>query len=254
MALFCIDTETTGLDPATGDRMVEFGAVRLERVEGGWRYPGDDPEARKLLRFNPLRSVPAEAFKVHGLSRAFLAMHPTFGEQAAAIVEFLDLKNASLHTYAAHNSSFDLSFIKSEFKAIGYDEIVDDLHVEDTLERSKRIFKSATRHTLDALCKRLGVDNAKRTMHGALMDADLLARVVIGMDFEERRMAAFDKMTGTDAVPVQRTAYEGGISRMFENAADRAAHADGIKKIKNAIWAQYEGQDSPSETPAASAP
>lgn len=158
------DTETTGLDPLQGDRLVEIGCIELVN-----RFPSGQVFHRYI---NPERDVPQEAFAVHGLSTDFLKDHPVF---AAVVDEFLDfIGDAPL---VAHNAFFDLGFINAELNRIekppvGRERIVDTL----ILARRKH---PGSGNKLDDLCARYQIDNSRRTKHGALLDAELLAEVYV---------------------------------------------------------------------------
>ena len=158
------DTETTGMDPETGDKLVEIGAVELIN---------HIPTGVTFHRYiNPQREVPDDAFKVHGLSYDLLKEYPTFAEQVDEWIEFVG--EAVL---VSHNAPFDMKFINFEQKELG--KITYGMErVIDTLEIARKLFPGA-RNSLDALCKRFNVDNSARTLHGALLDADLLAKVYL---------------------------------------------------------------------------
>ena len=159
-----LDTETTGLDPDTGDRIVELGAVELLNHM---------PTGRVFHRYvNPEREVPAEAVQVHGLTTAFLADKPAFRAVAAEFVAFLG--DARL---VIHNAAFDMKFLNAELAWAGHGSLPWARAV-DTLELARRRFPGA-QNTLDALCRRFGVDNTGRTRHGALLDSELLAEVYL---------------------------------------------------------------------------
>lgn len=159
-----LDTETTGLDPDTGDRIVELGAVELLNHM---------PTGRVFHRHvNPQRDVPAEAVQVHGLTAAFLSDKPVF---SAVVAEFLAfLGDARL---IIHNAAFDMKFINAELGWAGHPTLP-WARALDTLEMARRRFPGA-QNTLDALCRRFGVDNTGRTKHGALLDSELLAEVYL---------------------------------------------------------------------------
>jgi DNA polymerase-3 subunit epsilon len=159
-----LDTETTGLDPDSGDRIVELGAVELLNHM---------PTGRVFHRYvNPEREVPAEAIEVHGLTTAFLADKPVFRAVAAEFVAFLG--DARL---VIHNAAFDMKFLNAELGWAGHRGLPWARAV-DTLELARRRFPGAP-STLDALCRRFGVDNTGRTKHGALLDSELLAEVYL---------------------------------------------------------------------------
>ena len=159
-----LDTETTGLDPASGDRIVEIGCVELiDHFPTGANFH---------VYINPERGMPAEAERVHGLSAEFLADKPLF---AAITAEFFDfIGDAPL---VIHNAGFDMKFLNAELARIGHD-ILDDARAIDTLAMARIKFPGA-RVSLDELCKRFDIDNTERTKHGALLDADLLAQVYL---------------------------------------------------------------------------
>lgn len=158
------DTETTGFDPAEGHRVVEIGCVELlNLVPTGATYH---------VYINPERDVPEGAFAVHGLSEAFLSDHPVFAEHVAGFLDFIG--NSTL---VAHNAEFDMKFINAELRMLGFPSI-DNRRVVDTLAMARERFPGSPA-TLDALCKRFGIDNSARTKHGALLDSELLAEVYL---------------------------------------------------------------------------
>jgi DNA polymerase-3 subunit epsilon len=156
------DTETTGLDPRTGDRMVEIGCIEMiNRVPTGSTFHA---------YFNPDRDMPAGAEAVHGLSIAFLSDKPRFHEKAADLIEFLG--DAKL---VAHNAGFDFAFLNAELDMCGLDPVCRSRMV-DTVQLA-RVRHPGAKLSLDALCTRYGIDRSHRTRHGALLDAELLAQV-----------------------------------------------------------------------------
>lgn len=160
------DTETTGFDPKTGDRMVEIGCVELvDRRETG----------RTLhIYFNPERDMPSQAEAVHGLSIQFLSDKPLFAEKAQEIEDFLG--DAML---VAHNAAFDFSFLNAEFARAGFRGIGLDKMI--CTQQMARKMHPGAKHTLDALCTRYGIDRSHRIKHGALLDAELLMHLYIEM-------------------------------------------------------------------------
>ncbi len=159
-----LDTETTGLDPRTGDRLVEIAAIEIENLM---------PTGKSFhVYIDPERDVPEEAFPIHGLSRAFLMGKPKFSEIADEFLEFIDTS-----TLVIHNAEFDMKFINAELARIARDPI-DMKRVVDTLALARRKHPGAP-NSLDALCARYQIDNSKRTKHGALMDSELLAEVYL---------------------------------------------------------------------------
>ncbi len=161
-----LDTETTGLDPLRGDWLVEIGCVEIFN-----RMPTGQTFHRHI---NPERDMPAEAFAVHGLSTAFLASKPLFAEVVEDFLEFI--ADAPL---VIHNASFDISFINAELERIRRQPITRERLV-DTLLLARRKHPGVS-NRLDDLCSRYAIDNSRRTKHGALLDAELLAEVYIDL-------------------------------------------------------------------------
>lgn len=159
-----LDTETTGLDPATGDRIAEIGAIELMNHL---------PTGNTLhLYVNPGRPMPAEAFAVHGLSDEFLRDKPPFHAVAR---QFLDFIGESV--LVIHNATFDMGFLDHELAQAGHERI-GMARVIDTLTMARQRFPGSPA-SLDALCRRFGVDNSRRVQHGALLDCELLAQVYL---------------------------------------------------------------------------
>jgi DNA polymerase III subunit epsilon len=159
-----LDTETTGLSPLTGDRLVEIGAVELfNHIPTGKVYH---------VYLNPERDMPKEAEAIHGLSAVFLKDKPLFKNIAAEFLTFVG--DAPL---IIHNASFDMGFINFELATIKQ-QAIPTAQVIDTLQMARRSHPMGP-NSLDALCKRFGIDNSKRTKHGALLDAELLAEVYL---------------------------------------------------------------------------
>ena len=158
------DTETTGLNPATGDRMVEIGCVELvNRVETGRTWHG---------YFNPQRPMPYEAEQVHGLSDRFLSDKPLFADMVEDLLEFLG--DSPL---VAHNAGFDFGFLNAELGLCSR-EAVNLGRMVDTVAIARKVHPGA-KHSLDALCTRYGIDRSHRIKHGALLDAQLLAQLYV---------------------------------------------------------------------------
>lgn len=224
------DTETTGLDPKNGDRLVEIGCVEMvNRVATGATYH---------CYFNPQRDMPAEAERVHGLSEAFLADKPLFAEKAA---EFLDFIGDS--PMVAHNAGFDFGFINAELTMAGYEPVSLDRMV-DTVKIARQKHPGA-KNSLDALCTRYGIDRSHRTKHGALLDAELLAQVYvellggrqIGMELAAQTTVITETVTEISTqAPRQRTLREPRPHHASEE--ELAAHGAFLKSIKEPIWFQ----------------
>jgi len=159
-----LDTETTGFDPGTGDRIVEIGAVELlNHMPTGNTYH---------QYINPQRDMPQDAFEVHGLSEEFLRDKPVFSDIAQAFLDFVG--DAKL---VIHNASFDMKFLNAELKWVGKPLLPMDQTI-DTLAMARRKFPGA-QASLDALCRRFNIDNSARTLHGALLDSEILAEVYL---------------------------------------------------------------------------
>lgn len=159
-----LDTETTGFDPKTGDRMVEIGAVELiNHMPTGKTYH---------QYINPERDMPQGAFEVHGLSEEFLRAFPKFAEIAGAFLDFIaDSK------LVIHNAKFDVPFLNAELGWCNQPHIPMDRAI-DTLDIARKKFPGSPA-SLDALCRRFGIDNSRRTLHGALLDSEILAEVYL---------------------------------------------------------------------------
>ncbi|GGE28851.1 DNA polymerase III subunit epsilon [Agaricicola taiwanensis] len=157
------DTETTGLDPAKGDRIVEIGCVELENlIPSGQIFH---------VYINPERDMPAEAERVHGLSSEFLKDKPVFADVAEEFIRFIGDDSRLV----AHNAGFDFNFINMELKRLGRPPLAPE-RIVDTLALARRK-NPGGRNSLDDLCSRYGIDNSRRTKHGALLDSEILAEV-----------------------------------------------------------------------------
>ena len=222
------DTETTGLDPRSGDRMVEIGCVELFNLV---------PTGRTFhAYFNPEREMPSGAEQVHGLSTAFLADKPLFRDTAATLLEFIG--DAPL---IAHNAGFDFAFLDAEMALCALDPVCRSRMI-DTVAMAKKRHPGA-KLSLDALCTRYGIDRSHRVKHGALLDAELLAQVYvelkggrqIGLELASERAAVAATVPG-----VRDFAAPQGVRRAprahAASEAERARHAGFIARIKDALW------------------
>jgi DNA polymerase-3 subunit epsilon len=238
-----LDTETTGLDPLTGDRVVEIGCIELfNRI----------PTGQTFHRYvNPEREMPTSAFEVHGLSTEFLKDKPPFAEVVDDFLAFVG--DAAL---VIHNAAFDAAFLNSELERIGKPLIARDRLV-DTLLLARRRHPGAP-NRLDDLCGRYGIDNARRTKHGALLDAELLAEVYIELTGARQAALGLELVTADRAgererVTVIQVRPVPLASRV--TAGDLAAHRAFVATLgPNAIWRDYlaEAEDeAPAELPAA---
>jgi DNA polymerase-3 subunit epsilon len=221
------DTETTGLSPAGGDRMVEIGCVELfNRVETGRFFHS---------YFNPGRPMPSEAEEVHGLSDRFLSDKPNFHERCEELLEFIG--DSPL---VAHNAAFDFGFINHELDSCGRPPVCTSRMV-CTLTLARQKFPGA-KHSLDALCTRFGVDRSQRIKHGALLDAQLLAQVYleltggrqIGLTLVAEMIASEGLPAGAEIVPLAVTVRPPRPHAPSE--AELARHAAFLAGIADPIW------------------
>ena len=223
-----LDTETTGLKPADGHRVVELGCVELlNRIPTGATFH---------VYLNPGRDMPVEAFAVHGLSSDFLKDKPRFAEVADDFIDFI--ADAPI---VAHNASFDHGFLCHELKLISRPGIPFE-RVVDTLMLARRKH-AAGPYSLDALCARYGIDNSRRTKHGALLDAEILAEVYLELiGGRQATLGLADDIelpeSSIDGAIVMRTRPEPLKPRVSE--AEREAHRAFIATLgENAIWLSY---------------
>lgn len=220
------DTETTGLDPAGGDRMVEIGCVELiNRIETGRTFHA---------YFNPDRSMPSEAERVHGLSEIFLSDKPRFADMVDDFLEFIG--DAPL---IAHNASFDFGFLNNEMKLCARDPVCLTRMV-DTLVLARTRHPGA-KHSLDALCTRFGVDRSQRVKHGALLDAQLLAQVYVELTGGRQIGLGLAAETidvahagGVSAPPLDRPARSPRPHSASE--AELRRHREFIALMTNPLW------------------
>lgn len=216
-----MDTETTGLDPAQGHRLVELGAVELiNHVPSGRTFHS---------YLNPERDMPEEAFRIHGLTAEFLAGFPTFPEVAGELLAFLG--DGPL---VIHNAAFDMRFLNAELARCGR-ELLPLARARDTLAMAQRRFPGAA-SSLDALCRRFMIDATARTRHGALLDSELLAEVYLHLI--GGRQAGLDLVIG-GAVGVATIAVARVVRPPRPHAAsaeELAAHAAFVARIKDAVW------------------
>jgi DNA polymerase-3 subunit epsilon len=224
-----LDTETTGFDPETGDRIVEIGAIELVNHM---------PTGRTFHQYvNPQRTMPTSAFEVHGLGDDFLRDKPVFKLIGQAFLDFV--QDARL---VIHNASFDMKFLAWELRAAGFAPIPLERAI-DTVELARKKYPGSPA-SLDALCRRFGIDNSAREKHGALLDSELLAEVyleLIGGRQPGLVLAAAPevRMAGETGPWVPRPRPEPLPSRLSE--AEAAAHAAFVAKLGDgAIWHQYQ--------------
>ncbi|MEO8455115.1 MAG: DNA polymerase III subunit epsilon [Sphingomicrobium sp.] len=224
------DTETTGLNPIGGDRMVEIGCVEIyNRVETGRHFHA---------YFNPEREMPSEAEAVHGLTSIFLSDKPRFPERVEDLLEFIG--DSAL---VAHNASFDFSFLNFELERCGRPMVCTSRMVDTlTLARTKH---PGAKHSLDALCMRFGIDRSQRVKHGALIDAQLLAQVYV--ELTGGRQIDLGLVADAATISVQAGARPVTIRETrparphFAAAEELDRHRAFIAKLVNPLWARFAG-------------
>ena len=217
-----LDTETTGLDPNTGDRIIEIGCVELiNHMPSGETYQ---------QYINPERDMPAESFRIHGLSEAFLADYPVFAEVVDGFLDFIG--DAKL---VIHNAAFDIKFINAELERLGFAELPMTRAI-DTVQIARTRYPGASA-SLDDLCRRFGVDNTSRTLHGALLDSSLLAEVYI--DLIGAREPGFD-LAARDTGPVVQAQRRDKVVRPARphapSTVELAAHETLVTRLDDPIW------------------
>ena len=217
-----LDTETTGMDPAEGDKLVEIGCVELENHM---------PTGRTYHQYiNPERDVPAEAVAVHGLTQERLAKEPTFGEIVGDFLDFLGTDSKLV----IHNAEFDMKFINAELSTFGFPS-VEPKRVIDTLAIARKKFPGSPAN-LDALCRRFNIDNSNRTLHGALLDSELLAEVYLELLGGRQRGLEIEveEKTVTETVTIERQYRE---PRNFPlNKEEQENHRKMLENIDDALW------------------
>jgi DNA polymerase-3 subunit epsilon len=223
-----LDTETTGLDPLKGDRVVEIGCVELHNHVS--------TKNTFHVYLNPERDMPTEAAMVHGLTDEFLEDKPVFSQ---TVDEFLNFISDS--TLVIHNASFDMNFINAELTRCGYKRLPMDRAL-DTVQMARKMFPGAPA-SLDALCKRFNVDSSSRTLHGALLDAQLLAEVYL--ELRGGRQPGLQMLSAESALieEVQACVREHRPPRphpVFDDEA--AAHEAFLEKLKNPLWKRLVSQ------------
>ena len=217
-----LDTETTGISPQDGHRLVEIGCLELfNHVATGKFFH---------TYINPERDMPEGAFRVHGLSEAFLSDKPKFAEVADDFLEFI-----GEDPLVIHNASFDMGFINAELKQIGRPSLPMARAI-DTLEIARRKYPGA-QNNLDALCRRFNVDNSGRTKHGALLDSELLAEVYLElMGGRQPGLVLQRELAAKTGEKVARAARPAPLpSRLTDE--EREAHDAFVASLgENALW------------------
>ncbi len=228
-----LDTETTGLDPSQGHRVIEIGCVELA---------GRRPSGRTLHRYiNPERHIDAGAAEVHGINDEFVADKPVFEMIAEEFLDFVD--GAEL---IIHNAAFDIGFLNAELARLSArcKSMEEICTVTDTLAMARKLYPGQ-RNTLDALCKRLGIDNSSRQLHGALLDAQLLAEVYVGMTSGQ---VSLDLAVAPKKAQVVHVEAAGGTARTVLRADDEelAAHMAWLDDLdaackQGSVWRRARG-------------
>jgi DNA polymerase III subunit epsilon len=233
-----LDTETTGLDPAQGHRIVEIGCIEIvHQIPTGTVF-------HRLI--NPERDMPEEAFRVHGHSSEALALHPIFADIAPDFLAFI-----GDDPLVIHNAEFDIKFINAEFAWLGIPPIAPS-RIVDTLGLARRKHPGAP-NSLDALCDRYRIDRTKRVKHGALLDAEILVEVygeLLGGRQKSLVFAAPGAETRVSARTVTRLVERTRIVGPLITASEREAHARFVETLgEQAIWRRYAAGPPQGEIP-----
>lgn len=228
-----LDTETTGIDPKQGHRIIEIGCVELiDRKLTGRHYH---------VYLNPERLVEEEAIQIHGITNEFLQDKPVFAQIADEFVDFI--RGAEL---VIHNAPFDVGHMDHEFARLNSDYRVDCIaDVLDTLALARKLYPGQ-RVSLDALCKRFDIDNSHRELHGALLDAEILADVYLWMSGGQRKLSLQDK--GADGAGIDPTAIRRldnqrpALKVLAASAEEEKAHLERIRQLSEkggpSLWPQ----------------
>ena len=220
-----LDTETTGLDPSKGDRVVEIGCVEtMHHIATGESFH---------VYINPERDMPVEAFNVHGLSEEFLSDKPVFAEILGDFMTFIGDSPLVIH-----NAEFDMKFLNSELKKLGRPMLDRDRAI-DTVAMARRKFPGAQAN-LDALCRRFEIDLSRRDKHGALLDAELLAEVYLELIGGRQPGLVLDAASGSkDGKAAKAIEREARAPRPHAaSEEDLARHKAFLEKIKDPLWTQ----------------
>ena len=216
-----LDTETTGLSPENGDRVVEIGCLELSNHMATGRH--------YHVYINPRMAMPSAAEDVHGLSDEFLADKPLFDAVADAFLDFV-----GDDPMVIHNASFDMGFINAELKRMGRPTLPASQAI-DTVSMARQKFPGAPA-SLDALCRRFGIDNSARTLHGALLDAELLAEVYL--ELKGGRQADLVLQTSTQEIAAVSKIDRVARDPRPHDASDdeKARHAEFIENLTDPFW------------------
>jgi DNA polymerase-3 subunit epsilon len=233
MRQIVLDTETTGLSAENGDRIIEIGCVELL----GRKLTGNN----KHFYLNPERDSHEDALKVHGISNEFLRDKPKFAAIADELLDYLQGAEVIIH-----NAPFDIGFLNKELELIGRAHVTEYIgKVTDSLMMAKELFPGK-RNSLDALCDRLEVDNSGRTLHGALLDAELLADVYINLTRGQNALVMEVGNTAGDGVNIAVIDLRGfDLPLLVANDGENAAHEALLNDIDKAskgktVWRELE--------------
>ena len=226
-----LDTETTGLDVHSGHKVIEIGALEIINLV---------PSGRRLhLYINPERDIDEGAIKIHGITQEFISNKPTFKQIAQEFLDFIKKDQLVLH-----NASFDLAFLNSELRQSGFQTIAED-RVIDTLKIARQKFPGA-QASLDALCRRFQIDNSHRELHGAVIDADLLAAVYVELrgglqpDLQFNEVAIEDKVNTKDFQSSFVNKKHRPIRHHEPTKDELKDHSQFLKLITDPIWYNSE--------------
>ena len=220
-----LDTETTGFEPSEGHRIVEIGCIELiDRLPTGRTY-------HTLI--NPMRDMPMDAFRIHGLSSELLSVEKPFQDIYKDFLEFIGIDVPLV----IHNARFDMKFLNAELNMLGQETLPYERAI-DTLSIAKEKFPGSP-HSLNALCKRFKVDNSRRQKHGALLDAELLAQVYLELTGGRQNNLLLEPETKENkpSTVVKTISFSPRLKRTFTpNEAELHNHANFLQKIKNPVW------------------
>jgi DNA polymerase-3 subunit epsilon len=231
MRQIVLDTETTGLSAEAGDRIIEIGCVELvsRKLTGNNRH----------FYLNPERESHEDALKVHGISNEFLRDKPKFAAVAGELMEYLAGAEIIIH-----NAAFDVAFLDKELELLGKPGFTSFVgRITDTLAMAKEMYPGK-RNSLDALCDRLGVDNSSRTLHGALLDAELLADVYINLTRgQEALLIDVDAADAVGAITTRVDLRQFTLPVLLASEQEAAAHEEVLKQLDKAsggktLWRQ----------------
>ncbi len=217
-----LDTETTGMDPSTGDKLVEIGCVELEnQLPTGKTYH---------VYINPERLIPPEATAVHGITDDFVKDKPTFGEVVGDFMDFIGNDRLVIH-----NADFDVKFLNAELRTFGFPSL-DHRRVLDTLRLAREKFPGSPAN-LDALCRRFNIDNSGRTYHGALLDSQLLAEVYLELTGGRQGGLDITATTSKENIATMKGERTYREPREFPiSPSEKEAHEAMLATLRNPLW------------------